>query len=181
MRIISGEFKGRRFEPPKSFKARPTTDFAKENLFNILNNYFDWEDIESALDLFGGTGSISFEMVSRGCMNVTCIEKDPIHAAFIEKTKEALKTKEPKVLKTDSFKYLENCKIQFDFIFADPPYDLKNFTDIPLIIFEKDMIKEGGMFILEHPKNYDFSDMELFIEKRVYGSVNFSIFSKGLL
>lgn len=178
MRIISGEFKGRRFDPPKSFKARPTTDFAKENLFNILNNHFDWEDIGSALDLFAGTGSISFEMVSRGCPNVTCVEKAPNHAAFIEKTKELLKTKEPKVLKTDVFRYLETCKMQFDFIFADPPYDLKNFGDVPRLIIEKDMIKEGGLFILEHPKNFDFSSLQLFSERRAYGSVNFSIFSK---
>lgn len=178
MRIISGEFKGRRFDPPKNFKARPTTDFAKENLFNILNNHFDWDDIESALDLFAGTGSIGFEMVSRGCPNVTSVEKDAVHVTFIEKTKSMLKTKEPKVLKTDVFKFLESCKMQFDFIFADPPYDLKNFEDIPRIILEKDMIKDGGMFIIEHPRTCDFSGLQLFREHRVYGSVNFSIFCK---
>ena len=178
MRIISGEYKGRRFEPPKSFKARPTTDTAKESLFNILNNYFDWGDIPSALDLFGGTGSISFEMVSRGCPNVTCIEKAPAHAAFIEKTKEALKIKEPKLLRMDVFRYLGTCKMQFDFIFADPPYDLRNFADVPRLVLEKDLIKDGGMFVMEHSKDYDFSKLPLFSEKRVYGSVNFSIFRK---
>ncbi len=179
MRIVSGEFKGRRFDPPKSFKARPTTDFAKENLFNILNNYFEWEDIGSALDLFAGTGSISFEMVSRGCLSVTSVEKEPAHVTFIEKTKSMLKIKEPRVLKMDVFKYLSSCKMQFDFIFADPPYDLKNFEDVPRIILEKDMLKEGGLFILEHSKDFDFSDIQLFSERRVYGSVNFSIFRKG--
>lgn len=179
MRIISGKYKGRRFEPPKSFKARPTTDFAKENLFNILNNYLDWEDISSALDLFGGTGSISFEMISRGCPQVICIEKMPAHASFIEKVKENLGIEELVLLKTDVFKYLENSRQQFDFIFADPPYDLKNFTDVPRLIIEKDLIKNDGIFILEHSKDYDFSDYKLFKEKRIYGSVNFSIFMKG--
>lgn len=178
MRIVSGKYKGRRFDPPGNFKARPTTDFAKENLFNILNNYFDWEDKESALDLFGGTGSISFEMVSRGCHHVTCVEKVPAHSSFIEKTMTTLGIENLSVLKTDVFRYLESCKRQFDFIFADPPYDLKNFADVPRLILEKDMIADGGMFILEHSKEYDFSSLPLFAEKRVYGSVNFSIFEK---
>lgn len=178
MRIVSGKYKGRRFDPPKSFKARPTTDFAKENLFNILNNYFDWEDKELALDLFGGTGSISFEMISRGCAKVICVEKAPAHAAFIEKTMNILGMDNLTLLRIDVFKYLDSCKMQFDFIFADPPYDLKNFSEIPQLILQKDLIKDGGMFILEHSKEYDFSKLPLFKEKRVYGSVNFSIFEK---
>lgn len=178
MRIVSGKYKGRRFTPPKNFSARPTTDFAKENLFNILNNYFDWEDIESALDLFGGTGSISFEMLSRGCHKVICVEKASVHVDFIEKTKETLKIDNMTVFKQDVFKYLENCKMQFDFIFADPPYDLRNFGDVPKLILEKDLIKSGGMFVMEHSKEYDFSNLPLFTEKRVYGSVNFSVFEK---
>ena len=179
MRIISGKYKGRRFEPPKNFKARPTTDFAKENLFNVLNNKFDWEDIPVALDLFGGTGGMSFEMISRGCSHVVCVEKAPAHAAFIEKTQEALNISELTLYRMDVFKYLEVCNQEFDFIFADPPYDLKNFADVPRLILEKDLIKDGGMFILEHSKDYDFSTLPLFREKRVYGSVNFSIFEKG--
>lgn len=178
MRIISGKYKGRRFSPPKSFKARPTTDFAKENLFNVLNNSIDWEET-SALDLFGGTGGISFELVSRGCPKVVCVEKNFLHTAFIEKTKEELKIQSEMVLlKMDVFSYLDYCKEQFDLIFADPPYDMKNFTDVPRIVFEKDLIKEGGIFILEHSRDYDFSNQPLFDEKRVYGGVNFSIFRK---
>lgn len=177
MRIISGKYGGRRFSPPPSFKARPTTDFAKENLFNVLNNEIDWEET-SALDLFGGTGSISFELASRGCTYVTCVEKQFAHAAFIEKVQEQLKISNMKVFKMDVFKYLDYNKEQFDLIFADPPYDLKNFADVPRLILEKDLIKDGGVFILEHPRDMDFSELPLFREKRVYGSVNFSIFEK---
>ena len=178
MRIISGKYKGRRFSPPKNFKARPTTDLAKESLFNVFNNTIDWEDT-SALDLFGGTGGISFELISRGCPSVICVEKNFAHASFIEKTKGELKIQsEMQLLKMDVFNYLEYCKTQFDLIFADPPYDLKNFADVPRLILEKDLIKPDGIFILEHPKDYDFSALPLFENKRVYGSVNFSIFRK---
>lgn len=178
MRIISGKYKGRRFDPPKSFKARPTTDFAKENLFNVLNNSIDWEET-TALDLFGGTGGISFELVSRGCPRVVCVEKNFNHGKFIEKTKDELKIQsEMSLLKMDVFSYLEHSKEQFDLIFADPPYDLKNFADVPRLVFEKNLIKDGGIFILEHSKEYDFSSLPLFEDKRIYGSVNFSIFRK---
>ena len=178
MRIISGKYKGRRFDLPKSFKARPTTDMAKESLFNVLNNDIDWEET-TALDLFGGTGAISFELVSRGCPRVVCVEKNFNHSTFIEKTKEELKIQsEMTILKMDVFGYLEHCKEQFDLIFADPPYDQKNFEEVPRLVFEKDLIKPEGIFILEHPRDYDFSDRPLFESKRVYGSVNFSIFRK---
>ena len=177
MRIISGKYKGRRFSPPSNFKARPTTDFAKENLFNVLGNHIDWEDVNSALDLFGGTGGISFEMVSRGCKKVTCIEMNPAHAAFIEKTKSVLQvSSELLVLKVDAFKYLKSCRLQYDFIFADPPYDLKNFADIPRIILENGMLNDGAVFVLEHPKEYNFESLPMFWDRRVYGSVNFSLF-----
>lgn len=178
MRIISGKYGGRRFEPPKNFKARPTTDMAKESLFNILNNIIDWENTY-ALDLFGGTGSISFELISRGCPHVTCIEKNPVHYAFIEKVQEKLKIGgEFRVFKLDVFNYLEHCGETYDLVFADPPYDLKNFAEVPRQVFDKNMLKDGGTFILEHSKDYDFSDLPLYIERRQYGSVNFSIFRK---
>lgn len=177
MRIVSGKYRGRRFSPPSNFKARPTTDFAKENLFNILNNEIDWEET-TALDLFGGTGSISFELASRECKHVTCVEKNPIHAAFIEKVKDQLKVTNLRIFKMDVFKYLEHNKDQFDLIFADPPYDMKNFEEVPRLVFEKNILKEGGIFIMEHSKDYDFSDYSLFVQKRTYGSVNFSIFHK---
>ncbi len=177
MRIVSGRYKGRRLELPKNFKARPTTDFAKENLFNILNNSIDWED-NNALDLFGGTGSISFELVSRGCSKVYCVEKAPLNYTYIEKTKDLLKANELTIYKMDVFKFLSLCKEQFDFIFADPPYNLNVLPEVPKLIFEKNILKDGGTFVMEHPKEYDFSDLPLFKEKRVYGSVNFSIFEK---
>lgn len=177
MRIISGKYRGRRLSLPKNFKARPTTDFAKENLFNVLNNRIDWEET-NALDLFGGTGSISFELVSRGCPSVVCVEKDSLNYNFIAKTREDLKATELKVVKSDVFKYIENCPHQFDFIFADPPYDLKFLPEVPTRIFEKGLLKAEGTFIMEHPKEHDFSNLPHFKEKRVYGSVNFSFFEK---
>lgn len=177
MRIVSGRYKGRRIDVPSSFKARPTTDFAKENLFNILNNWIDWEGL-TALDLFGGTGSISFELVSRGCMKVISIEKSPTHYAYIEKTKKLLGANELCAYKMDVFKYISICKEQFDFIFADPPYDLEFLPEVPKLVFEKDLLKDGGTFIMEHSKSDDFSSLPYFLEKRIYGSVNFSIFRK---
>lgn len=178
MRIVSGKYKGRRFDPPKNFKARPTTDIAKESLFNILNNETDWEDT-IALDLFGGTGGISYELISRGCPQVTCIEKSPVHYSFIEKVQEQLQIgNDLRVLKMDVFSYLEYCSEQYDLIFADPPYDLKNFAEVPRIILDKNLLKDDGIFILEHSKDYDFSKLPLFSDRRNYGSVNFSIFRK---
>lgn len=178
MRIISGKYKGRRFDVPKNFKARPTTDFAKENLFNVLSNTIEWDKIDTALDLFAGTGSISVELISRGCKNVISVEKEQLHYSFINQVKEKLGVDELKILKTDCFRFIKNYSGQFDFIFADPPYDLKFFTDIPKRILEKDMLNDGGMFVLEHPKEYDFSTLPYFTERRAYGSVNFSFFEK---
>ncbi|PXV63299.1 16S rRNA (guanine(966)-N(2))-methyltransferase RsmD [Dysgonomonas alginatilytica] len=175
MRIVSGRYKGRRLDLPKNFKARPTTDFAKENLFNILSNSIDWEDVK-ALDLFGGTGSISFELVSRGCPQVTCVEKLAPNYLFIEKTQKLLDAKELRIFKMDVFKFLDISKDQFDFIFADPPYDLPFLKEVPKLIFEKNLLKPGGVFVMEHSKSDDFSSAPLFKERRVYGSVNFSIF-----
>lgn len=177
MRIVSGKYKGRRLEVPKNFKARPTTDFAKENLFNILNNSIDWEEVR-ALDLFGGTGGISFELVSRGCPSVICVEKHAPHYNFIEKTKELLNAEELKIVKADVFRYLKACKDKFDFIFADPPYDLPALATIPKIVIQQGLLNDGGTFIMEHSKDYSFDDLPMFVEKRIYGSVNFSIFKK---
>lgn len=175
MRIVSGRYKGRRLELPKNFKARPTTDFAKESLFNILSNAIDWEDVK-ALDLFAGTGSISFELVSRGCPEVTCVEKYTPNYIFIEKTKALLEANELRIAKMDVFKFLEFCKERFDFIFADPPYDLPFLKEVPTLVIEKKLLKAGGTFVMEHSKSDDFSSLPSFQEKRVYGSVNFSIF-----
>ena len=161
MRVISGIYKRRRFDVPRTFKARPTTDFAKENLFNVLANYLDFEDGVSALDLFAGTGSISIELVSRGCNRVISVEKDRDHHAFICKIMQEVKDDTCIPIRGDVFKFIKGGREQFDFIFADPPYEL---------------LKEGGLFVLEHGKKNNFENHPNFVERRVYGSVNFSIF-----
>ena len=177
MRVISGIYKRRRFDVPHSFKARPTTDFAKENLFNVLtNNYIDFEDGITALDLFAGTGSISIELVSRGCDRVISIEKDPQHLAFINQVMKEVKTDKCFPMRADVFRYIERCSEQFDFIFADPPYALKDLESIPTRIFEKGILKEDGYFVLEHSKQNDFYNHPHFVEQRSYGSVHFSFF-----
>ena len=177
MRVISGIYKSRRFDVPRSFKARPTTDFAKENLFNVLsNNYIDFEDGVIALDLFAGTGSISIELVSRGCDQVISVERDRDHYQFISKIMKEVKTEKCIPIRADVFKFIKTCKSQFDFIFADPPYELKDLATIPDLIFEHNLLKEDGLFVLEHGKQDHFEDNPHFIEKRVYGSVNFSFF-----
>lgn len=176
MRVISGIYKRRRFDIPHSFKARPTTDFAKENLFNVLSNYLDFEDNIHALDLFAGTGSISLELVSRGCDQVISIEKDRDHHAFICKVMNEVKTDKCISIRGDVFKYIQSCHNQFDFIFADPPYELKDLETIPSLIFEHELLKEEGLFVLEHGKKNNFETHPNFIERRVYGSVNFSFF-----
>ncbi len=175
MRIITGKYKGRHFEIPRSFKARPTTDFAKENIFNVLLRYVDFEDA-TALDLFSGTGSISLELVSRGCQQVVSVELDRDHHRFISDCLKKLDTKACIPLRGDAFRFLKGCHQQFDFVFADPPYALKELPQIPDLVFEKSILKEGGVFVFEHGGNYDFSDHPHFVEHRAYGSVNFSIF-----
>ncbi len=161
---------------PRTFKARPTTDFAKENLFNVLSNYLDFEDGVSALDLFAGTGSISIELVSRGCDRVISIEKDRDHHAFICKIMQEVKTDKCFPIRGDVFKYIKGGREQFDFIFADPPYELEGLETIPDLIFENHLLKEDGLFVLEHGKKNNFEAHPNFVERRVYGSVNFSFF-----
>lgn len=175
MRIISGIYRRRRFDVPKNIKARPTTDFARENLFNVLNNTIDFEEL-TALDLFAGTGAISFELVSRGCAKVVCVEKETLHVNFIEKVKGELKADYPLIIRGDVFKYMEGAREKFDFIFADPPYDLKELATIPNKIFENGLLKPGGLLVFEHGRNDDFTAHPHFVEKRIYGSVNFSFF-----
>jgi N6-adenine-specific methylase len=176
MRIIGGIYKRRRFEVPKTFKARPTTDFAKENLFNILSNTINFEDGPTALDLFAGTGSISIELVSRGCSKVVSVEKENAHFSFINKVIRELKTDKCLPLRGDVFRFINGCKQQFEFIFADPPYDLVELQTIPDLIFSHNLLKEDGVFVLEHGKKNNFEDHPNFFDKRVYGSVNFSFF-----
>ena len=176
MRIISGIYGRRRFQVPAYFKARPTTDLAKESLFNVLVHLFDCCEAE-ALDLFAGTGSISFELLSRGCRRVTAVEQDHRHATFIAKVAKELRTDALNLIKGDVFSFLQSVpEGSYDFIFADPPYQLKNLTDIPRIVFEKNLLRENGVFVMEHPKVYDFSSFPFFEQHRSYGAVNFSFF-----
>ena len=200
MRIITGKYKGRHFDIPRTFKARPTTDFAKENIFNVLAGYLDFEGAE-ALDLFSGTGSITLELLSRGCSRVVSVELDRDHHRFIQDcfTKLGWKVEggmwkentssidsatdgilpPPSTLhlqRGDVFRYIKSCKQQYDFIFADPPYALKELPTIPGLIFERELLKDNGIFVFEHGKDNDFSDDPHFVEHRNYGSVNFSIF-----
>ena len=160
MRIISGKYKGKRFDVHNTFKSRPTTDFAKEGLFNILSNhYIDFDAQPIALDLFSGTGSISLELLSRGCGRVVSVEKDFKHCQFLQKTAKALG--DP----------------NYDFIFADPPYSLENLAEIPdLVLSQDNILNEGGLFVLEHGKTYDFTSHPRCIDHRAYGSVNFTFF-----
>lgn len=178
MRIISGKYKRRRFDVPRTFKARPTTDFAKENIFNVLcNNYIDFDEATTALDLFAGTGGISLELVSRGCGQVVCVEKERAHHAFIVKVLKELGTNQCKPLLGDAFKFLRNGRGEsFDFIFADPPYSLTELDTIPDLVFGHNLLKPDGVFVFEHGKDHTFESHQYFVEKRVYGSVNFSIF-----
>lgn len=179
MRVISGIYKHRRFDVPSQFKARPTTDFAKENLFNVLQAYFDFEEEDTvALDLFAGTGSISIELVSRGCQRVVSVEKERLHCSFIRKVTEALKTDNCQLICGDVFKYITRSNEQFDFIFADPPYNLPNLATLPELIFTHNLLKENGLLVLEHGKDFSFKEAPHFVEHRHYGSVNFSFFKQ---
>lgn len=177
MRAITGKYKGRQFVVPTTFKARPTTDMAKENLFNVLRAYIDFEDLH-ALDLFAGTGSISLELLSRGATRVVSVEKDYHHFSFIRKMMQSLDDPCACVVKADALKYVEHTEEHFDFVFADPPYALEQLPLLPNLVLHSQVLKDGGLFVLEHGKDYDFQSHPLFIEHRAYGSVNFSFFRK---
>ena len=177
MRIVSGVLKGRRFSPPSSFKARPTTDFAKENIFNVLNNIIDFEDIE-VLDLFSGTGSISYEFASRGCSRIVAVENNYKHFKYITKVIQELNLDEQiNVIKSCAFRYVKKTTATFDIVFADPPYDLKEAETLPEEVMKSGILKPDGMFIFEHSDKKSYSHISGFSEVRKYGKVNFSIFS----
>lgn len=175
MRIISGQYRGKKINLPGRFGARPTTDFAKENLFNIINNYFNLDEI-NVLDLFGGTGSISYEFASRGCREIDLIESDYKMYTFIKEVITGLDLKVINPVKSDVFRYIKHCIKTYDLIFADPPYNLDWLENLPDLIFENKLLKDKGWFILEHSKKQDFSLHPNYFEKRLYGSVNFSFF-----
>ncbi len=177
MRIIAGSFRGKQIAPPKNFNARPTTDVAKEGLFNILTNYFSFEEVK-VLDLFSGSGSISYEFASRGCLDVDLVEMNPVHYAFIAKTIKDLGFNQIHPVKHNAFQFLKFCKKKYDLIFADPPYDIDGIDQIPTLTFENDLLAEGGWLIVEHSGSFDFSGMPNYRESRLYGKVHFSIFEK---
>lgn len=177
MRIVGGYLKGKFIEPPLGFKARPTTDFAKEALFDILNNEYEFEDLK-ILDLFAGTGSISYEFVSRGVGHVWCVEMNPQNAAFITAQSRKLGITNLTVVRHNVFEFLPLCREKFDIVFADPPYALDGLQTIPDKVFEQDIIHSGGYLILEHPDEYSFSGHPRFVKEKHYGRVHFSFFEK---
>ena len=178
MRIIRGKYGRRRFDVPRNITARPTTDFARENIFNVLENMRDIEDTD-ALDLFAGTGAVSFEFLSRGCRSVTCVENAHTQVNFIRSVREKLHDDNLTVVKGDVFKYLQTCRRKFDFIFADPPYEHPRFDDVAAIVLDSQMLRPGTIVVIEHNRDHDYSSHPAFCDHRRYGSVNFSIFRIG--
>lgn len=175
MRIISGKYKGRRIVPPTKITARPTTDFAKESLFNLMENRMSMENMD-VLDLFAGTGSISLECVSRGARQVISVEKAHTQQNFIISTCKSLGINNLTLVRDDVFRYIKTCQRQFDFIFADPPYQLETLATLPDLVFENGLLGSNGWFVLEHSAQNDFSGHPHFESHRVYGNVNFSFF-----
>ncbi len=178
MRIISGIYKGRHIPVPRSFKARPTTDFAREGLFNVLANTYDFKGL-TVLDLFAGTGSIGLEFASRGAAHVDMVEIDARTAEFIQRTTGRLGISNVRVIRSDVAKYLRQCRTSYDLIFADPPYGLEMIPLLPDLVLNTEILVENGWFILEHGKNNSFAHHPQFQELRTYGSVHFSIFERN--
>ncbi len=180
MRIIAGALGGRRINPPAQMPyTRPTTDVAKEGLFNILENNLEIDQLKT-LDLFGGTGSISYELASRGARELVIVEKDNAMYEFIKKTIAVLDIQNTKLVKMDVFKFIEQCKEQFDFIFAGPPYALNAIDDLPRLIFEKNLLREGGWFVLEHTQRNNYEKFPFYRTQRNYGTTIFSVFINRL-
>ena len=175
MRIIRGKYGRRRFDVPHNISARPTTDFARENIFNVLENFIDFEQC-AALDLFAGTGAISFEFLSRGCPSVTCVEKAATQYNFIRRVRDMLNATNLNMVKGDVFRYVPTAAAKFDIVFADPPYDLPNFAQVPELILNSSLLNPGATVVVEHSKAHDFSQLPHFDQRRTYGKVNFSIF-----
>jgi len=179
MRIIGGEHGGRKFNPPNNMPyTRPTTDIAKEGLFNVLQHNLDFDEIKS-LDLFGGTGSISYELASRGVTDLTIVEKDVVMYEFIKKTSATLRIENLHVIKMDVFKFINQCTDKFDFIFAGPPYALTAIDDLPKLIFERHLLKKNGWFVLEHTPRNDYKSFPFYKTERNYGTTVFSTFAEN--
>lgn len=179
MRIIAGSLRGRRLHPPANLPVRPTTDLARESLFNILNNYVDYEEC-SVLDLFAGTGAVSMEFVSRGVKRVTSIDINNACTEFIKQTAKQFDVNNIHVVRADVFDLLKRANQQFDIVFADPPYALNDLEQLPDLVFESQVLEERGIFILEHPKEFSFEEHPHFWQHRIYGKVNFTFFANQL-
>ena len=175
MRIIGGKLKGKFILPPAGYKARPTTDFAREALFNILDNEYEFEDLK-VLDLFGGTGAVSFEFGSRGVGRVWCVEMARENASFIKREAERLGLDNVTMVRDNVFDFLTVCHEKFDIIFADPPYALEGLDTIPDKIFERDILHPDCYFILEHGGEHNFREHPRFFKEREYGRVHFTFF-----
>lgn len=192
MRIIAGKYGRRRFDVPTNITARPTTDFARENLFNVLSNLVDFDTLDSALDLFAGTGAVSLELLSRGVGSVTAVEKAAVQARFIQSTAQKLGERNLHLIRGDVFRFLaaphrpaskdlnrgDSTKgsSAYDLIFADPPYDHPRFAEIPELVLQSGLLRPGGLFIIEHNRDHDFSSLPGYLDHRAYGSVNFTLF-----
>lgn len=177
MRITGGKYKGRKIAVSSSFKSRPTTDFAKEGLFNILSNHFDFSEVVF-LDLFTGTGSIGLEMVSRGCTNAELVDSDKNLIRHLKVMFGTLGENGFRPVHSDVFDFIVKCRKQYDIVFADPPYKLKNLAQLPDLVLNSNLLYPEGWFILEHPGSYDFSKHSLFSDTRRYGDVHFTFFVK---
>ncbi len=179
MRIIAGSLKGRRLTPPSNLPVRPTTDMARESLFNILNNYVDYEECR-VLDFFAGTGMVSYEFISRGANSVTSIEINNSCVEFIKSSVSKLQIGNMRVVRADVFDVLKRPNAKFEIIFADPPYALEQLSELPSLVFQSNLLSDDGIFILEHPGEFDFSDHPHFWQHRQYGKVNFTFFANQL-
>ena len=179
MRIIAGSLKGRRLNPPTSLPVRPTTDMARESLFNILNNYVDYEDC-SVMDLFAGTGAVSLEFISRGAKEVTSVDINNQCIDFIKHSAIQFGVANLKAVRSDVFELLTRAYKKFDIVFADPPYSLESLPQLPDIIFNSNVLTDDGIFILEHPREFQFESHPHFWQHRNYGKVNFSFFAQKL-
>lgn len=178
MRIVGGDFSGRRFSPPTGIPARPTTDVAKEGLFNTIQNMIELEGIKTC-DLFGGTGSISYELASRGAAELVLIERDQQSINFIKKIVKELGIEDKiQIIRGDVFKFMKQSKEQYNFIFAGPPYALQNIDDLPLLVFEKNMLAPGGIFVLEHTPRNDYQQHPHFTKMKNYGTTIFTFFTQ---
>ncbi len=169
--------RGKVISPPQGYQARPTTDFAKEGLFNVLDNEYEFADLK-ILDLFAGTGSVSFEFVSRGVGHVWCVEMNPANAAFISSESRRLGIDNLTVVRHNVFEFLPLCRERFDIVFADPPYALENLQSIPDKVFSEDIVFPGGYLILEHGDEHSFTEHPYFVKEKHYGRVHFSFFSR---